>query len=166
MRLYLQQAFTVNTMTNLARLQSALIIDDDADFAILSKRVIKQSGLIADIHWIPNASDALSWLGLNEIAKIDVIFLDINMPGLSGFHFLKAATAAYGDDFAAIPVFMVASSSQFSDIDQARHFDVVKGYVEKPFTEEKLRFAVSMVNTLKSQPGVEQPSDGLMPVDA
>jgi putative two-component system response regulator len=67
--------------------------------------------------------------------KVDLILLDIEMPGISGFDFLKQLRAA--PDTEAIPVIFVTSHANPEFINQAIASGV-DGYVVKPFIPDVL----------------------------
>ena len=114
----------------------AMLIDDEEIDRRLYKRVIDRSGLVQEVMTFPYADDALAHLKANPDLKIDVIFLDINMPRMNGFEFLEAATAEFGAEFARIVVAMLTTSLSPEDQERARAFDVVKAYINKPLTED------------------------------
>lgn len=66
---------------------------------------------------------------------MEIILLDINMPGMDGFEFLEAFKARQLPDH--FKIFMVSSSQNAGDIQQAKEHGVC-GYVSKPLTEQKL----------------------------
>jgi len=64
------------------------IIVDDEPIAI---KVIKEHlGKISNIECIASFADALSTIEIVNLKNPDLIFLDINMPGISGIEFLKS----------------------------------------------------------------------------
>lgn len=71
-----------------------------------------------------------------------LIFLDINMPGLSGFEFLKEVEKMGDFDWDKLQVYLLTSSSSRRDMEEAGQYQVA-GYLDKPLTEEKIRKAVN-----------------------
>ena len=64
---------------------NCIIIDDEQLSRSFLKRFCDKSGLLIVSEQFENASDAIYYLSNN---KIDVIFLDVEMPGINGFQML------------------------------------------------------------------------------
>jgi two-component system LytT family response regulator len=67
---------------------TAVIIDDEKKCVSLLKHLIENH--CADIKVVAEAGDALQGLGVIQMFKPDIVFLDIEMPGKSGFELLSA----------------------------------------------------------------------------
>lgn len=65
-----------------------------------------------------------------------IIFLDINMPVLSGWDVLDELKKSVPSIKSNISVFMLSSSVDPNDKMKAKEFDMVKGFCEKPLTIE------------------------------
>lgn len=116
------------------QIELALLIDDSVIDQRLYRRVLERSGLIDRVEVFSYADQALEWLAENPDEGIDVIFLDINMPRMSGFEFLAAADEKLGTGFAKVVVAMLTTSLNPADVDRAKAFSVVKDYINKPLT--------------------------------
>jgi DNA-binding LytR/AlgR family response regulator len=68
---------------------SCAVIDDEPIARQILEDFIRQDERLVLKHTYKNAKEALS--GMSE-APVELIFLDINMPGLTGFQFLKTMT--------------------------------------------------------------------------
>lgn len=126
-------------MTASAKIPFALIIDDDSVDQMLYKRIIDRSGLIETVLSFHYAEEALTYLRQPDRPDVDVIFLDINMPGLTGFEFLEIANAEFGSSLAEIVVIMLTTSLDPKDRAKADAYDCVKAYFDKPLTNEHLQ---------------------------
>lgn len=80
-----------------------------------------------------SAQDALNLLKGSE--KIELIFLDWNMPGMNGLEFLK--TIKIDDQFKHIPVVMVTTENMPESVIEAVRAGV-SHYITKPFSIEDL----------------------------
>ncbi|MDP2843853.1 MAG: response regulator, partial [Acetobacterium sp.] len=80
-----------------------------------------------------SAQDGLKLLEDSE--KIELIFLDWNMPGMNGLEFLK--TIKKDDQFKHIPVVMVTTENMPESIIEAVKAGVSQ-YITKPFSIEEL----------------------------
>lgn len=65
----------------------AVIIDDQASFCLILEQFARQSGLISTINCFNNTSSAQGYLSKH---KVDLFFLDIHLPNMSGFQFLES----------------------------------------------------------------------------
>lgn len=115
-----------------------MLIDDEDVDQRLYRRVIQRSGLVEELLIFSYADEALQHLEANRDLKVDVIFLDINMPRMNGFEFLEAAARELGDGFAKVVVAMLTTSLSPVDQERAQQFDVVKSYIHKPLTTDHI----------------------------
>src|SRR5688500_10558534 len=70
------------------KIKCIMLIDDNADDNFYHERVIKKSHSAEIVIAEVSASAALDHLKHQENTKPDLIFLDINMPGMNGWEFL------------------------------------------------------------------------------
>ena len=120
------------------RIRNAMVIDDDEVNRIAHKRVIERSGRIGNVVAFDDAEDAIAFLRRRDRPDIDVIFLDIHMPRMSGFEFLKAAAAEFRDLFARTVVVMLTSSIDPADRRQAMACGAVRAFFNKPLSVEQI----------------------------
>ncbi|MDB5241216.1 MAG: histidine kinase [Spirosoma sp.] len=69
-----------------------LLIDDDPDDNFFHQLIIRESGVCDDVRVAENGLEALHYLthtDQSDYKRPDVIFLDINMPGMNGFEFVE-----------------------------------------------------------------------------
>lgn len=104
----------------------ALIVDDEAPARAKLRRLLAAAG---DVEVAGEAATGREAVALIKLTRPDLVFLDIQMPGLNGF---EVAAAVEPD---AIPylVFVTADDSQ-----ALRAFDVgAADYLLKPFTPDR-----------------------------
>ncbi|MFV8375549.1 response regulator [Flavobacterium sp. LB1P62] len=115
------------------------IIDDDKMSVKLMTILIAKNKFCEEIQPFYNAQFAINKLKqiCNENENLpDAILLDLNMPVMDGWQFL--------DEFIQIPIkkeisiFIITSSIDPIDIEMAKKYSVVKDYIMKPITTEKL----------------------------
>ena len=104
-----------------------LLVDDDEDDQFIFSEAIKLCFIPSQV-WLASSHDELFNM-LPTIEALDLIFLDINMPGYDGIKCLETirSNAAYH----AIPVIMYSTSGRKESIDKC--FE--KGadfYIQKP----------------------------------
>jgi len=125
--------------------QTLLAIDDDHVFLMLCQRVIKRSGKFNKIIALNYADDALEYLENNIDEKIDLIFLDINIPRMNGFEFLAKANEKFGEKFLEKTVVMMTTSTNANDLEMSRKIPGVKGYITKPLTDIMFDQALELI---------------------
>ena len=126
------------------RIDHAMLIDDDEIDQRYYQRTLKRSGLVENIHAFTMATEALDFL-LQKKQRMDVIFLDINMPRMTGFEFLERATEELGDRFVDVVIIMLTTSIDPNDRDRAQTYDVVREFLNKPLTIEHVKHVAQLL---------------------
>ena len=133
-----------------------LLLEDDAVDAMTIKRALKDIKMQNPLVHVTNGEEGLSYLSNGDNARPCVILLDINMPKMNGFEFLKVAKA--DDKLRQIPVIMLTTSKD--ERDKVESFQLsVAGYIVKPTDYKKFVEAVRTLDlywTLSEMPSVEQ----------
>ncbi|WP_445712504.1 response regulator [Flavobacterium sp.] len=107
---------------------SILLIEDDAIEVMKFNRVLKTLGANHKIIEANNGEDALAVLKEKEIIP-DIIFLDLNMPKISGIEFLEILKN--DEQLRYIPSIILSTSSNHKDILECYKIGIA-GYVIKP----------------------------------
>lgn len=104
------------------------LVDDDPDHMLIIRRAIKETAPHTKVQMLDDG--ALVLAELQGAATLpDLILLDINMAGLSGFDVLSAVKN--DGRLRHIPVVMLTSSALDSDV--ARAYELgASGYISKP----------------------------------
>ena len=113
-----------------------MVIDDDDDDRALFCKSLNQ--ISEDIDCVSSSSgkEALDYLSDPANTIPDVIFLDINMPVMTGWQFLT--TIKHDDRVKDIPVIMLSSSSNKREVNIA--YDLgAESYCVKPDKPEDLK---------------------------
>lgn len=112
-------------------LERILLIDDSEADLLYTRIVLERAKVVREIVDFESARDALAWLARPDCPGADLILLDINMPGMNGFDFLRAyETAARRPHTPS--VVMLSSSADPGDRRSAEGFGSVRGFVTKP----------------------------------
>lgn len=108
-----------------------IIIDDEQNNVILLEKMLERH--CPQLHVIASETDPEQ--GLRQIKKLqpELVFLDINMPGLNGFELLKKLEPV------SFEVIFVTAFSEFAI--EAFEYHAI-GYLTKPIIDEKLLNAV------------------------
>lgn len=96
-----------------------LVIDDDADIRDAVSEVLSLEG-----HEVFTAVEGEQGLVRCRLARPDLVLLDLMMPGMNGWDFLKSLRR--DEALAATPVVVVSALGRVSDLP-------VSGFLPKPF---------------------------------
>lgn len=122
-----------------------MLVDDDSFDLKMYDRIITRSGMVAETVKFTSAEEALAHLLDPETPPVELIFLDINMPRMTGFEFMEAACSALGPDFNVPVVMMLTTSISEDDRDRAATFSPIKAYFNKPLTKDQLQSAATII---------------------
>lgn len=113
-----------------------IIIDDDKMVLFIQEKMLQMSGFSSTPLKFEDASKALDYFKSNTNTKDVIIFLDINMPYISGWEFLDELEENQPKQ--NIYVIVVTSSIDLRDKESAFEYDSVVDYMVKPVTKENL----------------------------
>ncbi|MEX1188202.1 MAG: response regulator [Bacteroidia bacterium] len=138
-------------MNDLNQYNCVLLVDDDDTSLYLSAMTISRNSFAKHTHSMTSADMALNFIDENceekEVFKPifcpDLIFLDINMPGMDGFDFLNEYNKLSDQIKSKIKVFMLTSSDNSRDREKA-DMQGVAGYIIKPLTNDKLKSLIQV----------------------
>jgi len=107
-----------------------LIIDDDEDDRFFMEQAFKTDSIHTQVDTAAGGQQALDWLSAAQPLP-DVILLDLNMPGMTGFEVLQylKQSALYR----LIPVVILTTSNAPADQEKARQLRVTE-FITKPTT--------------------------------
>ena len=119
-------------------MKRVFLIDDDAVFVFLTKKVIERSGATVVLTVFTNGQEGIEFIkriASDPTQLPDVILLDLNMPVMDGWDFLLA----YQEIELAKPIalYIVSSSISPYEVERAKHIKEVKEFIVKPIAKEK-----------------------------
>ena len=106
-----------------------LVIEDVPEMSDLISMYLEKDGMT-----VSKASDAESALGSLEDSEPDLVILDLNLPGMSGFDFLKKFRERYNH---SVPVIISSARDGDEDIIEALGLGADE-FVTKPFSPRVL----------------------------
>ncbi len=123
-----------------------LIVDDELADAQLFMGLFQEAYPAMRFHHAPHGLDALDYLqqaGPGQLyPRPQLILLDLNMPIMTGHHFLEVAKAH--PSIRSIPVLILTSSERPDDIRESYTL-YASGYLVKPSTFQELETLVKVV---------------------
>jgi CheY-like chemotaxis protein len=115
--------------------KSVLLIDDDKVLNFLTANALKRSEHVTEVYVAYDGMEAFDILkSLDE--PLDFILLDISMPNMDGFAFLKQYYDLGFSNQAKIAIY--TSSIEEADKKKATKFADVIDFIVKPLSIEKL----------------------------
>lgn len=121
-----------------------LLVDDSEDDNYFSQRAIQKSGVPADVTICVDGLDAIHYLGSNDayagnpLPAPDLIFLDINMPRMTGWEFIDAFGELPIAQNTTTIVVMLTTSGDDRDKERALTINELSTYLVKPLTSEQM----------------------------
>ena len=98
--------------------------------------VMRALGEISSVQFtFAEASDGIEALQHFERGETDIIFVDWNMPNMTGIDFVRRVRATQKRH---VPIVMITTESTMGRVDEALDDAGVDAYVTKPFTAEAL----------------------------
>jgi two-component system, response regulator len=121
-----------------------LVVEDNPDDRELLLHQLKKTGMADHVKFISDGREALNFLTVADpqplAHELIAIFLDLNLPTLSGLELLR--TLRKGDRFQATPIIVMTSSNDPRDLEECRRLKVTN-YVSKPVTLSSFSKAVA-----------------------
>jgi len=118
-----------------------MLVDDNPDDNFYHERVIKKSGAADIVITKETGMEALEYLkSKKEIIELrpDLIFLDINMPGMNGWEFLAEYNKMDKQFQSKAIVVMLTTSDNRNDMMKAMASANISEFKTKPLTKEML----------------------------
>ena len=116
-----------------------LVIDDDDINIFIIKKIVEKTGFEVDMAAKNNGQLAIDYLKdliAQNLPLPDLILIDINMPILNGWEFIEAFEQMNINE--KIDMYMLSSSVYENDIEKAKGYKTVKGFISKPLSIERL----------------------------
>jgi CheY-like chemotaxis protein len=123
------------------KLDKVLLIDDSKADNFIHKRVIKKADITDNIIVKYSGQSALEYLTTKEDGHYptpELVFLDINMPGMDGWEFLEEYEKLKEEQRAGIIVCMLTTSIAEKDQQRANNYAKISSYRHKPLTDQML----------------------------
>ena len=134
------------------KINNALLIDNDALINMMNAKLIEGSKIARNVNIVTNAKEALRILKKIDVSNLpefpEIIFLDIDMPVMSGWQFLKEVEKIPLIVLNKCRIILLGSSLDLFQIKKAKSNTMVNDYIPKPLTMKSLQ----MLRSAKYKP--------------
>ena len=117
------------------RLNCIMLIDDDEDDNYFHQIILRKMDIAHHVQVAQTGPEALDYLE-KENAVPDIIFLDINMPGMNGWDFLDEYKKL--KQKTTVIIIMLTTSISPADQEKAEKMPEISSFQSKPMTPEML----------------------------
>jgi CheY-like chemotaxis protein len=130
-----------------------ICIDDDPIALMLSKLVLAKSSIESEVITATSGKDAMDYLNDNEVINKNksskkglLILLDLNMPVMDGWEFLKQFSQKLMDQYNNTKIVLLTSSLDPNDVKKSKDFSLILDFLPKPLTNEALNSIIAKLN--------------------
>lgn len=116
-----------------------LVIDDDDINIFIIKKIVEKTGFAVNMVSKTNGQLAIDYIkdALEDREPFPhLMLIDINMPVLNGWEFIEAYERLHVEQTA--DMYMLSSSVYENDIEKAKTYKIVKGFISKPLSIDRL----------------------------
>ncbi len=132
-------------MTKFKNLNGILLVDDDLAINFIHTRVIQKTDINVAVKAVTNVEAAIEFLtgkgqyeNSPDTFRPGIIFLDINMPGLTGWDFMEEYHKIDEHQKAQVVVVMLTTSLNPADEERAKKDELISTFLHKPLRPETL----------------------------
>jgi CheY-like chemotaxis protein len=125
------------------------MIDDDEMHNYLNKMLLLSMGL-TDVHFRTSGNEALKYLeeGREKESFPDLIFIDLNMPGMNGFTFIEKFEQLHMTNNPTSKIIVLTSSVLDNERQKALHYKCVMDFLSKPLTKNVISGLIQKAEAL------------------
>lgn len=124
-----------------------LLVEDSPSDANLMIREFSKAKIANNLHWVENGEDAMDYLRCQgefaDVARPDLILLDLNLPGMDGREVLAEVKA--DADLKLIPIVILTTSTDEEDVLRSYNLNA-NCYVTKPIDIKQFIHVIQLIN--------------------
>jgi two-component system, NarL family, nitrate/nitrite response regulator NarL len=130
------------------RLVDKTVLIDDSDIDLfIQRRFLEVYDFSNELLLYKSADEALNWLKtINNDQAPDIIFLDLNMPEVDGFSFLKNFKELPDSIRSKTKIVVLTSSNSAKDRSQAFTYPNVIQFITKPLKQSDIEDLKKLIN--------------------
>ena len=125
-----------------SKIDRVCLIDDDHIFVYGAKRLMREIDFYEDLSVFSNGQEALDHF-IKVLQTGDsmpsLLFLDLNMPIMTGWEFLEELLNLPGIQTDGMAIYIMSSSVDPRDLERIQAYPIIKNYILKPMTMEDLQ---------------------------
>ena len=136
------------------------VVDDDITYQRIIKLTLLKYSVFKHVLYFDEGKQLLNYLtefNQDHSNLPDLIFLDLNMPGLDGWAVLDAINQIQKSFAKPILVYIVTVSIRDIDRERAMGYGFVKEFISKPLYKEKIISIVDSFNNDFSTNTINEP---------
>lgn len=121
-------------------MKKVYLIDDDDIYVFLTRKTILKVLQDVDVEVFSDGLQAINHLKMVQHSPEllpDVIFLDLNMPVMDGWEFLKEYEEIYPAFARKNELYIVSSSISPHELERSKNISTVSEFIIKPLVKEK-----------------------------
>ena len=133
----------------MSKLKLVLLIDDDEINNFLNKRLLEKYGIAEQVAIVTNGEEGLEFIAQrcrSGAGCPELILLDISMPVMDGFEFLKQYQRLNFKNKDKVNLIVLTTSSNPNDMERIANFNVTD-YLTKPLNEGKVEYLLERFYT-------------------
>jgi len=123
----------------ITQINCIMLVDDNKIDNFFHERVIRKNNAAKTILTKESGFDAIEYLKKGkDVVQPDVIFLDINMPGMNGWEFIEHYKSLDENLQNSMIVVMLSTSDNPDDRALAKTHQILSDFKTKPLTKDML----------------------------
>ena len=123
------------------KLNSILLIDDDPITVFMNEKLLKKLNIANEIITAVSGAEGLTKLWKYKETHHnnypDAILVDLNMPGINGFRFIKELNKINSDTNGMTRIAVLTNSTDHNDLTEIFSLGI-KSYFVKPLSEDQI----------------------------
>lgn len=123
------------------KLNSILLVDDDKDCIFFHQRLLTKMDCVTRIYTTYDGKEAIDFLtdsARKNEPKIDIVFLDVNMPRMNGWEFLEEYGKLDEMRKARVLIIMLTTALNSADAEKLKLSKDINGYKNKYLDKEAI----------------------------